>query len=390
MRILVTGGLGYIGSHFIVSALELGYEVTAIDNLSNSSISVKDAIEEITQKKFDFFEGDLRDPSALARVFSEKTYDCVVHFAGLKSVAESKSNPNLYYENNVIGSLNLFEAMKKANVCNLIFSSSATVYGESDGVAYTEEHPKKPINVYGETKLATEQNLENICLTYPSWSVVALRYFNPIGAHPSGKIGDNPRGVPNNLMPYITKVAMKEYEALQVFGKDYKTKDGTGVRDYIHVMDLVEGHLAALKYQENNRGFAAFNLGTGKGISVLEVVQEFERVNSIQIPLIYKPRRDGDLEAYWANPSKAQSQLSWQATRELSDMVRDAWKWQSTIQAKISSTQITSVESAKKITITTSVSKCMDSFFNEHKDKTPLPPPTTDTLNQEALNKNSF
>lgn len=380
MRILVTGGLGYIGSHFIVKALELGYEVTALDNLSNSSISVKNAIEEITSKKFDFFEGDLRDPTALERLFREHTYDSVVHFAGLKSVSESKSNPELYYENNVIGSSNLFEAMKKANVSNLIFSSSATVYGESNKIAYTEEYPKKPINVYGETKLATEQNLESICLSDPNWSVVALRYFNPIGAHPSGKIGDNPKGVPNNLMPYITKVAMKEYPALQVFGTDYGTEDGTGVRDYIHVMDLVEGHLAALNYQKNNKGFEAFNLGTGKGISVLEVVKEFELVNQIHIPLVFQPRREGDLEAYWANPLKAKNELSWEATRNLSDMVRDSWRWQSS-QLSLPTPQ--ALESAKKTTETLPVGDNQSGFFSGYKVKQATTTEASDTLKSE-------
>lgn len=339
MRILVTGGLGYIGSHFIVKALELGHEITAIDNFSNSSISVKETIEEITGKQFEFFEVDLRDKSALANVFKGKTYDCVVHFAGLKSVAESKTNPFTYYTNNVIGSLNLFEAMKIANVSNLIFSSSATVYGNTDCTGYTEEHPKNPVNTYGHTKLVTEQMLENICLSDRNWSVVSLRYFNPIGAHPSGKIGDNPKGVPNNLMPYITKVACGEYPALQIFGDDYETKDGTGVRDYIHVMDLVEGHLAALEYQKENRGFDAFNLGTGNGYSVLDVVKAFEQENDIHIERIVKPRREGDLAAYWANPSKAKSKLSWQATRDLSDMVRDSWRWQKTIKDDKTSTQ---------------------------------------------------
>ncbi|MCL5272155.1 MAG: UDP-glucose 4-epimerase GalE [Gammaproteobacteria bacterium] len=386
MRILVTGGMGYIGSHFIVKALELGHEVTAIDNLCNSSISVKSIIEEIAKKEFKFFEVDLKDKLALANVFKENTFDCVVHFAGLKSVAESKTNPIAYYANNVTGSLNLFEAMNDASVQNLIFSSSATVYGGSDCTVYTEDHPKKPVNNYGHTKLVVEQMLENICLSAPEWSVVALRYFNPIGAHPSGKIGENPRGVPNNLMPYITKVASGEYEALQVFGNDYGTPDKTGVRDYIHVMDLVEGHLAALDFQEKNRGFNAFNLGTGKGFSVLEVVKAFEQENQIEIPLIYKPRRDGDLEAYWADPSKAKVQLCWQAKYELSDMVRDAWRWQNSIKPEPGTTQILVAPTNKTIE-NPFINVHTNGFFSPLKEKEMDKPTNSSITNDPELHQ---
>ncbi|WP_298625097.1 UDP-glucose 4-epimerase GalE [uncultured Legionella sp.] len=382
MRILVTGGLGYIGSHFIVRALELGHEVTAIDNLSNSSISVKKTIEEITNKTFDFFEADLKDPIALAKIFHEHKYDCVVHFAGLKSVADSKTNPIAYYANNVTGSLNLFEAMKAANVHDIIFSSSATVYGTSDCTAYTEEHPKNPVNTYGHTKLITEQMLQNICSSDAKWSVMALRYFNPLGAHASGKLGENPKGIPNNLMPYITRVASGEYEALQIFGTDYKTTDGTGVRDYIHVMDLVEGHLAALEYQKNNRGYEAFNLGTGKGFSVLDVVKAFEQENGIRIPLIKQPRRDGDLAEYWANPSKAKNKLSWEATRNLSDMVRDAWHWQKTMMTEILPTPV----QVEPIPPLTSISKNKTIlFFSDYEPTHQQYPNDEDTHKEHSL-----
>lgn len=328
MHILVTGGLGYIGSHFIVRALELGFYITVVDNLSNSSLSVKNAIERICQKKFTFYKVDLRNLSLLHAVFRADSYDCVVHFAGLKSVEEASKNPLIYYENNVIGSWNLFQAMNRANVRKVIFSSSATVYGNSNVLPYTEEHCKLPFNPYGQTKSVVEEMLVDLCRSNENWTAISLRYFNPIGAHPSGRIGENSRNTPNNLMPYLTRVATGEYEALQVFGNDYLTIDGTGVRDYIHVMDLVDGHLSALCYMKQHSGFDAFNLGTGKGFSVLEVVNAFEKENSISIPLIFKPRRAGDLAAYWADPLKAKSQLGWEAKLHLFDMVRDAWNWQ--------------------------------------------------------------
>ncbi|ARB93103.1 UDP-glucose 4-epimerase GalE [Legionella longbeachae] len=328
MHILVTGGLGYIGSHFIVMALEEGIQVTAIDNLSNSSIQTQKAIEDICEKPFHFIETDLKDKNKLAELFKQHRFDAVVHFAGLKAVGESNEKPLDYYENNMIGSWNLLHAMHQSEVKKIIFSSSATVYGKPVFNPYTEEHRKLPFNPYGQTKSLVEEMMYDLCQSDKKWSAIALRYFNPIGAHPSGKIGDNPKGIPNNLMPYITKVAVGEFEALRVFGNDYPTKDGTGVRDYIHVMDLVNGHLKTLQYQQSHSGFDAFNLGTGQGYSVLEVVEAFEKENHIHIPLLFKPRRAGDLAAYWADPTKARTLLNWQTTRNLNEMMRDAWNWQ--------------------------------------------------------------
>ncbi len=329
MRILVTGGLGFIGSHFIVKALQEGHEVITIDNLSNASLSVKERIETITGKTFTFIEADLRDKAALDGVFKAHDIDSVVHFAGLKSVAESTEHPLRYVENNVTGSANLLEAMQNHGVKNFLFSSSATVYGTGSGAKqYTEETPKAPINPYGKSKLMVEQVLEDVCGSDKDFSAIALRYFNPIGAHESGLIGEDPQGRPNNLMPYINRVASGIYKELSVYGTDYNTPDGTGVRDYIHVMDLAEGHLAAMEHQAKEKGFNAFNLGGGRGHSVREVVSAFEKVNGVAVPCKDAPRRAGDLAAYWADPSKAEKVLGWKVKRGLDVMVKDAWRWQ--------------------------------------------------------------
>ncbi|WP_133129629.1 UDP-glucose 4-epimerase GalE [Legionella yabuuchiae] len=332
MHLLVTGGLGYIGSHFVVAALYRGYKVTVIDNLVNSSIDVITGIKALTSKSFEFIQVDLRNKAQLSYLFNKNTFDLVVHFAGLKSVYESRLFPLKYYETNVLGSVNLLQAMQEVNLKRIVFSSSATVYGQPITCPYTEAHPTIPINVYGDTKRSVELLLNHICDSDEDFSAIALRYFNPIGAHPDGGIGDSPKGMPENLMPFITQVALKKHAYLPIFGDDYSTPDGTGIRDYIHVMDLVEGHIHAMDYLMNQlKGFDVFNLGTGKGYSVLEVVKAFEDVNRCTIPTVIKPRRPGDLAAYWADPSKAQKKLTWQATRSLEQMVQDSWNWQQSL-----------------------------------------------------------
>ncbi len=319
--LLVTGGLGYIGSHFIVLALQCGYKIVSIDNLSNSHINIKTNIETISTKTFEFIEGDIRDEVLLTKVFDEYPIDTVVHFAGLKAVAESVALPLRYYDNNVHGSAILLKVMQQFCVEKIIFSSSATVYGEPIYLPYDEKHPTKPINPYGHTKLHVEHMLNDVCKMNEKFSAITLRYFNPIGGHPSGSISENPKDTPNNLMPYLIKVARGELPYLQVFGDDYDTRDGTGERDYIDVMDLVEGHLAALKYLEN-KGFYKFNLGTGQGITVLELVQAFEDINNIRIEKNIVPRREGDLPTFWANVSLAEQELKWRATVPLSTSCR--------------------------------------------------------------------
>ncbi len=329
MTILVTGATGFIGSHFCVKALQQGLDVLLLDNLENSSLKVLDAIEQVTGVKPNFIEADLRDKSQLTQVFIANKIDSVVHFAGYKAVGESAINPLMYYRNNVAGSINLLEVMKEQAVHKLVFSSSATVYGEPVFNPYTEEHRKLPFNPYGQTKSMMEDMMADLCKSDSQYSMVALRYFNPIGAHPSGKLGEDPKGIPNNLMPYVTKVAVGELAELGVFGDDYDTVDGTGVRDYIHVMDLAEGHVKAIEYLNNHTGYEAINLGAGHGYSVLELVKAFEDVNQVKIPYVIKPRRDGDLAAYWADATKAETLLGWQTQLTLNDMVRDSWAWQS-------------------------------------------------------------
>ncbi|MCP5325081.1 MAG: UDP-glucose 4-epimerase GalE [Oceanospirillaceae bacterium] len=329
MTILVTGGAGYIGSHFVCLALSKGMKLVILDNFDNSSAQVLKAIADVTGVAPDFVEGDVRDKALLTRVMTEKQVESVVHFAGHKAVGESTQNPLKYYDNNVYGSVVLLQAMAECGVRKLVFSSSATVYGVPEFNPYTEDHRKKPFNPYGQSKSMVEDIMEDACRADPGLAMMALRYFNPIGAHPSGKLGEDPKGIPNNLMPYITKVAVGELKSLGVFGDDYDTVDGTGVRDYIHVMDLAEGHIRALEYLSAHSGYEAVNLGAGHGYSVLQVIQAFESVNGVAIPYDVKPRRDGDLAAYWADASKALRLLNWKTRLTIDDMVRDSWVWQS-------------------------------------------------------------
>ena len=329
MKILVTGGAGYIGSHTVVELLTAGHEVVVVDNLSNASPKAIRRVEEITGKKVRFYEADIRDRESLGRVMEENPVDACIHFAGLKAVGESVEKPLLYYDNNVNGTLCLLEVLGKFGCKKLIFSSSATVYGENAEVPYLESFPRGVCtNPYDQTKSMIEQILTDVQNSDPAWNVALLRYFNPIGAHPSGMIGDNPNGIPNNLMPYITQVAVGRRTHLNVFGSDYDTPDGTGVRDYIHVMDLAEGHVRALQAIEKNCGLAIYNLGTGRGYSVLDVVRAFERASGIPIPCEIQPRRPGDIAISYADVTKAQRELNWTTRYSLEDMCRDAWNWQ--------------------------------------------------------------
>ncbi|WP_221800678.1 UDP-glucose 4-epimerase GalE [Oceanobacter mangrovi] len=329
MKILVTGGLGYIGSHFAVCAIQASKEIVIVDSLENSSLKVLDAIESITGTRPVFYQGKVQDRELMTQVFNAHSFDSVVHFAGYKAVGESTKEPLMYYQNNVAGSAVLMDMMKEYGVNKLVFSSSATVYGVPEFVPYTESHRIAPFNVYGHSKAMTEVMMQGLCEAQPDWSAIALRYFNPVGAHESGDLGEDPKGIPNNLMPFITKVAVGELAELGVFGDDYDTVDGTGVRDYLHVMDLAEGHLKALSWLDANKGFKAVNLGTGNGMSVLQMVESFERVNGVKVPYSIKPRRDGDLPAFWADASLAKELFDWQANRTLDDMMRDSWHWQS-------------------------------------------------------------
>lgn len=329
--ILVTGGTGFIGSHTCVQLIEQGYDVAILDNLCNSKLEVLNRIERITGVRPRFYEVDIRDREGLDHVFeAEPDASCVIHFAGLKAVGESSAKPWMYYENNVTGSLVLFDAMAAHGCKSIIFSSSATVYGAIEFTPITEDMPKHtPTNPYGKTKDMLEEILTDMATADSEWNVVLLRYFNPIGAHPSGLMGEDPNGIPNNLMPYITQVACGKREELGVFGDDYPTPDGTGMRDYIHVMDLADGHVAALRYMEGRHGTAIFNLGTGTPYSVFDVVHAFEKANDLTIPYRVKARRDGDLACYYANPSKAEREMGWKTKLELEDMCRDSWHWQS-------------------------------------------------------------
>jgi len=328
MTILVTGGTGYIGSHTVVQLLESNEDVVILDNLSNSSIKVLSRIEAITHKQPDFIEGDVRDSNLLEFIFKKHPISSVIHFAGLKSVAECGVKPLLYYDNNVNGSLVLIKNMEKAGIRSLVFSSSATVYGEPVFLPYTEDHPLKPINVYGQTKLMVEHILRDLSLSDSSWRIALLRYFNPVGAHFSGLIGEDPLGIPNNLMPFITQVAVGKREKLMVYGNDYETIDGTGVRDYIHVDDLASGHLAALTYLEKNQGVITVNLGTGKGTSVLELVRSFENACGKTISIEITGRRNGDLPEYFAVADHAQNLLGWKAQHNIHRICADSWRWQ--------------------------------------------------------------
>ncbi|MBZ5200608.1 UDP-glucose 4-epimerase GalE [Planomicrobium chinense] len=329
MKILVTGGAGFIGSHAAVELLENGYDIVVVDNLSNSQIESIQRVKELTGKDFPFYEVDLLDAEALDTIFANNEIDAVMHFAGLKAVGESVEMPLAYYHNNITGTLILCEAMKKHGVKNIVFSSSATVYGNPDRVPIDESFPLSATNPYGRTKLMIEEILRDLHVSDSAWRIAILRYFNPIGAHASGRIGENPTGIPNNLMPYITQVAIGKREQLQVFGNDYDTHDGTGVRDYIHVVDLVKGHLKALQYLDENEGIETFNLGTGTGYSVLDLVESFGEVTSTDIPYQIVERRPGDIGVCYANPEKAKTILGWHAEKDLKEMCKDSWKWQS-------------------------------------------------------------
>jgi len=326
--ILVTGGAGYIGSHTVLELLAAGRDLLILDNFSNSSPRVLDRVARIAGIKPRLISGDIRDGALLARIFSEYPIDSVIHFAGLKAVGESTEQPISYYDNNVIGSLRLFEAMRDADVKRLIFSSSATVYGVPERMPISEGAPLSATNPYGRTKLHIEEMLRDIVRSDAAWRVVALRYFNPVGAHKSGLIGESPTGIPNNLMPYISQVAVGQRDSLGVFGNDYPTVDGTGVRDYIHVVDLARGHVAAMKLLEKEIGFAEVNLGTGQGYSVLEVLKAFETAAGKVIPFHFLPRRPGDVPECYADTRKALDCLGWQAELGLDDMCQDAWRWQ--------------------------------------------------------------
>jgi UDP-glucose 4-epimerase len=326
--ILVTGGAGYIGSHAAVELLNNGYEIVIVDNLSNSSEESLKRVKEITGKDFPFYKIDLLDREALNEVFAQHQFDAVMHFAGLKAVGESVSIPLKYYHNNITGTVFLCEAMEKHGVKKLVFSSSATVYGNPDSVPIDESFPLSATNPYGRTKLMIEEILRDLHVSDSSWRIALLRYFNPIGAHESGRIGENPSGIPNNLMPYISQVAIGKREKLSVFGNDYQTHDGTGVRDYIHVVDLVKGHLKALQYLDKNEGIEAFNLGTGTGYSVLDLVKAFESASTKEVPYEIIGRRPGDIGICYANPEKAEKTLEWKAEKNLAEMCADSWKWQ--------------------------------------------------------------
>lgn len=329
MTILVTGGAGYIGSHATLELLNNGYDIVVLDNLSNSHIDSIKRVKELAGKEFPFYNFDLLDQDSLESLFNKYEFDAVMHFAGLKAVGESVEIPLKYYHNNITGTINLCEAMTKHNVKKLVFSSSATVYGNPDRVPIDESFPLSATNPYGRTKLMIEEILRDLHISDSSWRIALLRYFNPIGAHESGRIGENPNGIPNNLMPYVTQVAIGKRENLSVFGNDYETKDGTGVRDYIHVLDLVKGHLKALEYLEKHEGIETFNLGTGTGYSVIELVDAFSTVISKKIPYQIVDRRPGDIGVCYANPQKAEKLLGWRAEKNLQDMCEDSWRWQS-------------------------------------------------------------
>lgn len=330
MTILVTGGCGYIGSHTCIQLIKQGIDPVIIDNLYNGKEIVLDRIKKITGKRPRFYQGDIRNKDVLDTIFKENNIKGVIHFAGLKAVGESVRKPLEYYDVNVYGTINLLDAMKKANVKKFIFSSSATVYGTQPIIPYIETmETGEPTQPYGRSKLFIEKILQDLSIADQDWSITILRYFNPVGAHPSGLIGEDPQGIPNNLMPYITQVAIGKLDSLAVFGNDYETRDGTCIRDFIHVMDLAEGHLAALNYNDTQSGVNIFNLGSGQGNSVLEVIATFENVFRKKLPYHFAPRRDGDLPAYWANADRAKKLLNWETRLNLHDMVQDSWNWQS-------------------------------------------------------------
>ena len=330
MNVLVTGGAGYIGSHTCLELLERGYGVVVIDNLCNSNPKSLDRVRNLTGKEIKFYEGDVRDEALLRKIFAENEIGCVIHFAGLKAVGESVAMPWTYYDNNLNSTLVLTKVMKEVGMKNIIFSSSATVYTADNEMPLRENsRTGNCTNPYGWTKYMTEQILSGLATAEPEWSICLLRYFNPIGAHISGLIGEDPRGIPNNLMPYITQVAVGRRDHLSVFGNDYDTPDGTGVRDYIHVVDLAKGHVAAVEYVTANHGCEVFNLGTGTGYSVLDMVNAFVEVNQVAVPYEIVARRPGDIATCYADPAKSAEKLGWKAEKSLQDMCRDSWNWQS-------------------------------------------------------------
>ena len=329
MKILVTGGAGFIGSHTVVELQNAGYDAVVLDNLSNSSEKSLERVEKITGKKVPFYKADILDREALNEIFDKENIDAVIHFAGLKAVGESVAMPWEYYENNIAGTLTLIDVMRKHGVKNIIFSSSATVYGDPAIIPITEECPKgQCTNPYGWTKSMLEQILSDVQKADQEWNVILLRYFNPIGAHKSGTIGENPTGIPNNLMPYVTQVAVGKRPVLNVFGNDYDTQDGTGVRDYIHVVDLAIGHVKALKKIEEKAGLKIYNLGTGTGYSVLDIVKNFEEATGVKVPYVIGPRRPGDIATCYADASLAKKELGWEAQYGIKEMCEDAWRWQ--------------------------------------------------------------
>lgn len=328
MAILVTGGAGFIGSHTVVELLNNDYDVVIVDDFSNSQPAVLERISELSKKNFTFYELNVLDKDYLRKVFEENEIEAVIHFAGFKAVGESVALPLKYYKNNILSTIALLEVMEEFNVKNIVFSSSATVYGMDNDAPFTEDLPTSATNPYGKTKVFIEHILEDLTVADDEWSVVLLRYFNPIGAHESGRIGENPNDIPNNLMPYITQVAVGKLDELSVFGDDYATHDGTGVRDYIHVVDLARGHLSALAYAVKNKGTQAVNLGTGVGYSVLDVVKAFEKANHVEIPYKIIERRPGDIAVGYADATKAKELLKWEAQYSLEEMCRDSWNWQ--------------------------------------------------------------
>ncbi|TAH69479.1 MAG: UDP-glucose 4-epimerase GalE [Anaerolineaceae bacterium] len=329
MKILVTGGAGYIASHTNLELLNAGYEVVVIDNLSNSSVESIKRVEKLTNKTIKFYENDIRDKEALINIFEVENIDAVIHFAGLKAVGESCEIPLSYYNNNISGTITLLEVMEKYDVKSLVFSSSATVYGDPEIVPITEEFPLSVTNPYGRTKLMIEDILRDIYTADSKWNIAILRYFNPIGAHESGEIGEDPNGIPNNLVPYIAKVALGVLDRINVFGDDYDTPDGTGVRDYIHVVDLALGHIKAIEKLMDNPGLVTYNLGTGRGYSVLEIIHNYEKACNKKLPYVIADRRPGDIATSYADPSKAEKELGWKAIRGIEEMCKDSFNWQS-------------------------------------------------------------
>ena len=328
MKILVTGGAGYIASHTNLELLNGGYDVVVIDNLSNSSSQAIKRVEKLTGKSIKFYENDILDKDALIKIFEEEDLDAVIHFAGLKAVGESCRLPLQYFRNNVSGTINLLEVMEKYKVKNIVFSSSATVYGDPETVPITEDFPLSVTNPYGRTKLMIEDILRDVYEADNTWNIAILRYFNPIGAHQSGDIGEDPNGIPNNLVPYIAKVAMGELDKVNVFGDDYDTPDGTGVRDYIHVVDLSLGHIKAIEKLKSNPGLVTYNLGTGRGYSVMEIIHNYEKACNKKLPYVVTDRRPGDIAVSYADPSKAFKELGWKAERDIQQMCRDSYNWQ--------------------------------------------------------------